>query len=196
MNKNLVNGLKVSIGIAFFLCILSLILPWSIYSIPNSNGKLDVYNWGAHSINYDFFNQSDFVNDDWVIFLGIPDFSRMLGGVDKPVIRASWGVGMINLPLMIFALICIFVAFNFLGKKTDFFTIFTAIILIISLLLFFIFIQFGLSSLMLHKGIQNAEFSIGWGFIFVIISTIFMFVVYFLQHYIKKYEPMKKDIEE
>lgn len=184
MNNTQLNIIKTLIGIALLLCILSLILPWGQYSTEYPKGTLEVYNWGAHSINYDFFNQSNFVNDDWIIFLGIPDFNQMLDGVDKPIIRASWGVNVITLPLMILALICIVGAINFFEKKTDYFTILPPIALLISLILFFIFVQFGLSTLMIHKGLQNYEFSIGLGFVFVIFSTIIMFVVFFLKTYL------------
>ena len=177
--------LQIIIIVALLLTIFSLILPWAHYSIPSSSGKLELYNWGAHSMNYNFFNQSNFFRDSWIPYLGLPDFNRMLQGVDNPIIRVSWVLALTIFPLVVIGLCFGLFGYQKYGEKFDtFFICFSAILFLISIIVFFIFIQFGISSLMIHTNLSDTNSSIGLGFVFIIVATIILFIVHFIQYVI------------
>jgi uncharacterized membrane protein len=181
MDKQLQKTLKIILIIGIALYGISILLPWGGYDYGR-NGKLDLYIWGSHSINYNFFNQSGFVNDNWVVYILPPDFNSMLEGKDNPAIRGSWGIAFLILPFWITGIIIGMLAISYFKKMLSLIIV-TEIFFIITIISLYIFTQFGVSSLFIHRNLGNIPYSLGVGFIFALVGIILLFIVYFMSYF-------------
>ena len=176
---------KILLIIAVVLCLLSILLPWGEISYSGFGGNT-YYCWGMNA-------QASSVQDNpsqWLLYISILDDSNIYNIAETnslllPVIFATI--------LIIFVIGAILLGISSLFKidknrKTN--SIEAGIFAIVSVISFYIFIQFGILSI---SGILSPLFSYSVGFYFMIISGILFFIAFGL---ISEFIPVKSKKSE
>jgi len=164
---------KILLIIAIVLCLISILLPWGEISSSNETvgSALTFYCWGMN-------NQAPLNQDNplqWLPYISILDSNSKayFGETDSlllPVIFAC-----IIIIFLIGAILLGIASFFKVNKNEKSSSIEAGILAIISVISFYIFIQFGFLSL---SGLLSPLYSYSAGFYFMIISGILFFIAY------------------
>jgi len=172
LKKDLIKYILI---ISTVLCIISILIPWG--TIYYNGNEINFYNWGIQSIDSS-------LKTEWGFLTNPPSLTNIftndeIKGIPLPL--ALW-----------FATFCIAVMIIILGflavilieniKKYNCHTV-AGGLAILSLIFFFIFIDFGLFSSKLGLTLKS-HYNWSFGFILMLLSAILFFVTFFLDRYV------------
>ena len=177
--KNIVSINRLLFIIALFLGVLSLILPWGQITI-GAFGKVDFYSWGISGIS--ILGYADPTTEMYVSFLFNEDFINLLSETNNfygylvPMI-----LGVLVLPLVVIGLFLGSLSVFNISKKEVVYARDAGIVLLISVILYYFFMQFGLLTLLNSSYIAFTNFfSYTVGYVITIFSMIMIFGAYIL----------------
>jgi uncharacterized membrane protein len=186
MNDKKINSLtKIILIISILLCILSIILPWGQIAIPPF-GKVDFYCWGISGVSVLGSHEpstelyvSFFFNEEFITLLN--ESENFIGFV-VPMI-----LGILILPLLIIGIILGSLYLSMESKRNIVNIRSAGIWILISIIFFYIFMQFGLLSLFQNSIISFSNyFSYASGYFIVILSGIIIIAIYIIKREIQE----------
>ena len=177
--KNIVSINRLLFIIALFLGVLSLILPWGQITI-GAFGKVDFYSWGISGIS--ILGYADPTTEMYISFLFNEDFINLLSETNNfygylvPMI-----LGVLVLPLVVIGLFLGSLSVFNIRKKEVVYARDAGIVLLISVILYYFFMQFGLLTLLNSSYIAFTNFfSYTVDYVIIIFSMIMIFGAYIL----------------
>jgi len=184
--KNIQSIIRIALIFAVFLGVLSLIIPWGQITL-GAFGKVDFYGWGISGIS--ILGYADPTTELYISFLFNEDFINLLSETNNfygyliPMI-----LGVLVLPLLVIGLFCGLLSVFNVGKNEVAHARNAGILLLMSVILFYVFMQFGLLALLNSTFIAFTNFfSYSVGYVIIIFSMIMIFCAYILLRIYGKY---------
>jgi uncharacterized membrane protein len=178
--KNVNSILRIVLTVAIFFGVLALILPWGQISV-GALGRADFYCWGISGIS--ILGSTDGSTDLYVGFFFNEDFMQLLSESDNFVgYIVPMLLGVFVVPLLLIGLFFGALSVFRMGKRGVGNTRDAFIWIIVSVVFFYIFMQFGLLALLNSSYIAFSNFysySIGYGL--VIFSIVLIMGVYIVE---------------
>ena len=179
-DKTLGSITRILLIIAIFLGVLSLILPWGQISV-GAFGKVDFYCWGISGVS--IFGSTESTTELYVSFFFNEDFMTLLSesgnflGFIAPMV-----FGVFVVPLLLVGLILGAMSLFKVGKREQVNTRDAAIWLVVAVVFYYLFIQFGLLTLLNSSFIAFSNlFSYTIGYVVVVLSVIIVVGVYIVE---------------
>lgn len=177
--KNIGSITRILLIIGIFVGVISLILPWGQITV-GALGKVDFYCWGISGIS--ILGYADPTTELYVSFLFNEDFMNLLSqsnnfyGYLVPMI-----FGVLVLPLLVIGLFLGSLSVFNIRKKELVYARDAGVVLLVSIIFYFVFMQFGLLALLNSTYISFTNFfSYTIGYVFVILMVIMIIGVYIL----------------
>ena len=170
--KDIVKYLLI---IAIVLCIISHLFSWG--TIKENETEMNIYSWGIQSSNSTSQNI-------WGTPFNPPSISKIFPNDEINQLGipfAIWGVPLVSSIVgIIFGIIALISMDN---KKRPDLTSEAGLFAILSLIFFYIFVNFGLFSTEIGSALKS-DFSWSAGFFIMLLSGILFFVAFFLNKYV------------